>query len=73
MKGMYEKEIRAKIKKLPEDARNEAMDFIEFLAAKHRQREIGKMEFKFDWEGGLSNIKEKLTSVELQHKASGWR
>ena len=73
MKGMYEKEIRAKIRKLPEGARSEVMDFIEVLTAKHRQREIGKMKFKFDWEGGLSKIKDKLTSIELQHKASGWR
>lgn len=29
--------------------------------------------FKFDWEGGLSELKEKFTSVELQHKASEWR
>lgn len=28
-----------------------------------------KSKFKFDWEGGLSNLKEKYTSVELQHKA----
>jgi len=25
--------------------------------------------FKFDWEGGLSDLKEKFTSVGLQHKA----
>lgn len=28
--------------------------------------------FKFDWEGGLSEIKEKFTSVELQHRALEW-
>lgn len=32
-----------------------------------------KCKFKFDWEGGLSNLKEKYTSVELQHKALEWR
>ena len=73
MKGMFEKEFGAKIRKLPEGARIEVMDFIEFLTVKNRQKKIGKMKFKFDWEGGLSNIEEKVTSVELQHKASGWR
>ena len=72
MKGMYEKEIRTKIRKLPEGARNEAMDFIGALTAKYGQKKTGEMKFKFDWEGGLSNIKDKLTSVELQHKVS-WR
>jgi hypothetical protein len=28
-----------------------------------------KKEFKFEWEGGLSEIQEEFTSVELQHKA----
>lgn len=28
--------------------------------------------FKFDWEGCLSEIKEKFTSVELQHRALEW-
>ena len=32
-----------------------------------------KKGFRFDWEGGLSDLKEKYTSVELQHKASEWR
>jgi len=29
--------------------------------------------FKFDWEGCLSDIKEKFSSVELQHRSSEWR
>lgn len=29
--------------------------------------------FKFDWEGGLSDIKGKYTSVELAHKSLEWR
>lgn len=32
--------------------------------AKEKQKK-----FKFDWKGGLSDLKEKFTSVELQHKA----
>jgi hypothetical protein len=29
--------------------------------------------FTFDWEGGLSNLSDKFSSVELQHKALNWR
>lgn len=29
--------------------------------------------FKFDYEGGLSDIKKKFSSVELQHKSLKWR
>jgi len=29
--------------------------------------------FKFDWAGGLSELRGKLTSVELQHRLSEWR
>ncbi|KCZ71820.1 Protein of unknown function (DUF2281) [Candidatus Methanoperedens nitroreducens] len=32
-----------------------------------------KKKFRFDWEGGLSELKKKYTSVELQHKALEWR
>jgi len=28
-------------------------------------------DFLFDWEGGLSELKDRYTSVELQHKTSG--
>ena len=73
MDGVYEKEIMAKIRKLPKNARREILDFIDFLAAKYLVKTRAEKKFKFDWEGKLSNIKEKLTSVELQHKASGWR
>ena len=36
---------------------------------------IGKKKkpFKFSWQGGLSEISKKYTSVELQHKAMDWR
>ncbi|ODS37734.1 MAG: hypothetical protein A7315_03810 [Candidatus Altiarchaeales archaeon WOR_SM1_79] len=73
MEGAHVTEIQTKIQELPESLRSEAMDFIEFLTAKYQQKEIWKKKFKFDWEGGLSHLKEKLTSVDLQHKASGLR
>jgi len=70
---MYEKEIRLKIQRLPEDLRREVLDYIEFLLKKYKGKKIKTRKFKFDWEGGLSEIREKFTSVELQHKSLEWR
>ena len=69
----YEKEISLKMRELPENLRREVLDYIEFLLKKYRDKEIKKKNFKFDWEGGLSELREKFTSVELQHRASVWR
>jgi len=66
-------EIEAKIDKLPEHVIPEINDFIDFLLVKYGDKKIKKSKFKFDWEGGLSNLKDKYTSVELQHKALEWR
>ncbi|MDP2276655.1 MAG: DUF2281 domain-containing protein [Nitrospirota bacterium] len=57
---------------LPGDIQREAVDYIEFLMKKYGKREK-KGAFRFDWEGGLSELKNKFTSVELQHKAAEWR
>jgi len=65
-----------KIRELPDDLRREVLDYMEFLLKKYRGKEIKAKRFRFDWEGGLSEIseiREKFTSVELQHRASEWR
>jgi len=64
---MYEKEIELKIKELPEDLKREILDYIDFLLKKHRTSENKIRKFKFDREGGLSELRDKFTSVELQH------
>lgn len=70
-------EIGIKLKKLPDHLIPEVLDFIEFLLSKYGSKETVKSEdenkFKFDWEGGLSKLKDQYTSVELQHKAMDWR
>ncbi len=70
-------EIGIRIKKLPEHLIPEVLDYIEFLASKYGSKATDKDEkqnkFKFDWEGGLSELKNRYTSVELQHKALEWR
>ncbi len=68
---MTEKDIQTKIQSLPDALKKEVMDFVEFLLSRMGDTGDVRGEFMFDWEGGLSN--EKAGSVELQHKASGWR
>jgi hypothetical protein len=68
--------IKSKLDQLPEELKKEVLDYIEFLLQKsygiYEKRDT-KNKFKFDWEGGLSKLKKKYTSVELQHEALEWR
>jgi len=64
--------IENKLDLLPEDSKREALDFIDFLIAK-RKRKAVMQQFDFTWEGGLANLKNMYSSVELQHKSTEWR
>jgi len=60
------------VERLPKSVRREAYDFVEFLLERYEN----KMERRrpiFGWEGALKHIRNRYTSVELQHKASEWR
>jgi hypothetical protein len=70
---MEEQIIEKKIHQLPEELRKEVLDFIDFLIFKSRKNLVDKKKFKFEWEGGLSEIKTKYNSVELQHISTEWR
>ena len=61
------------MQKLPEDLRREVFKLYRLSAKQISKKETVKKKFKFDWEGGLSEIREKFTSVELQHKALEWK
>jgi len=61
-----------KFQNLPESAKRELLDFLDFLTLRYdKKKKVGKGGFSFDWEGGLKDLDE--TSVELQHKANEWR
>lgn len=66
------KTIETKIEELPKDLKKEVLDYIEFLLQKYSKKKE-KDKFRFDWEGCLSKLRDKFTSVELQHKATEWR
>ena len=70
------KEIEKRIKRLPRHLIPEVVDYIDFLMSKHAspdQGEGSQTGFQFNWEGGISALKEKYSSVDLQHKALDWR
>jgi hypothetical protein len=64
--------IRTRLEELPEELEDKALDYIESLLQESGGK-VKKGKFRFDWRGGLSHLKEKYTSVELQHKSSEWR
>jgi len=65
---MYEKEFEEKIKSLPPEIKKEILEYIE-----RRLKYYKHKGFNFSWEGKLKDIKDKFTSVDLQHKAMEWR
>ena len=68
---MINNKLRSILEKLPEDLKKEVLDYAEFLMERYKRRK--KKGFKFDWEGALSELKDKFTSVDLQHKVLEWR
>ncbi len=69
---MQDKILVEKLAGLSDDLKQEVLDYIDFLSQKYSKKKNVKR-FRFDWEGGLSELKGKYTSVELQHKAMEWR
>lgn len=57
-------------KKLLPDLQQEVEDFAQFLIEKRVQKSKG--ELKLDWRGALRNLRDKYTSIELQHKLLEW-
>jgi hypothetical protein len=58
------------VKDLPPEMHKEAEYFLEFLLEKSRRSQ--KTSLKLNWRGALQDLRDKYTSVELQHKAQEW-
>ena len=58
---------------LPKQIQEQILDYIEFLTVKYKKKEEKKTPFKFDWQGGLSEMNKDYTAVELQHQANELR
>lgn len=59
----------AKYETLPVTAQKQVETFIEFLAqtTPPKSGRSARRRFKFDWAGGLADLKKQFTAVELQH------
>ena len=66
-----EERIGEMVKELPLEFQYEVEDFVRFLLEKQTKKPKGKS--KFDWEGALEGLRDRYTSVELQHQISEWR
>ena len=64
--------IHARVDELPIALQSEVLHYIEYLLHTYSPPKE-RHSFRFDWEGGLSDLREEYTSVDLQHKALEWR
>ena len=59
------------IEQLPPELQEEVRGFVEFLLERRARKT--KRKPKFDWAGALKDLRDRYTSVELQHKIAEWR
>jgi len=65
------KELVEIIEKLPPELQEEVRDFAQFLLERRAKKPKGKP--KFEWAGALKELRDRYTSVDLQHEISKWR
>ena len=58
------------VEKLPPELLREVEDFARFLLETRGQAKGAP--FRLDWAGGLSEFRDRFTSLELQKKALEW-
>jgi hypothetical protein len=63
-------EVTELTRELPEKLQEEVRDFARFLAEKRARPTRKKL--RLDWAGGLKDLRDQYTSVELQHKILDW-
>ncbi len=64
--------MERKFNSLSDDLKRKALDFLDFLMTQRIQKKVSN-QFDFTWEGGLSDLKDKYNSVDLQHQSMEWR
>ena len=63
--------LKELIEQLSPELQKEVRDFVEFLLERRARRP--KRKPKFDWAGALRDLRDRYSSVELQHKIAEWR
>ena len=62
--------LEKKINQLRPELQQDVEKYVDELMARTENKQARK--FRFDWEGALADLRDKYTSVELQHKALEW-
>jgi len=72
---MSKSALFAKYEALPVTAQRQVESFIEFLSKTTSMKTAppAKRRFKFDWAGGLEDLKDQFTAVELQNRINEMR
>jgi len=65
------KELVELIEELPLELQEEVRDFARFLLERRARKQ--KRKAKFEWAGALKELRDRYTSVDLQHEISRWR
>jgi len=65
------KSLEEMVKDLAPTDQNEVREFVERLLAKGSSEAHGQP--KFAWAGALRDLRDRYTSVELQHQIARWR
>ena len=67
----HAKKLEELIRELPQNLQKEVGDFVAFLSEKRFKKRYGKP--RFDWANALESLRDRYTSVDLQHQSSEWR
>ena len=66
-----EEPIGQLVAELPPDCQRQVREYVEALIAKRRPRQ--RKPPNLDWAGSLRELRDRYTSVDLQHQLSLWR
>ncbi|MGA2983573.1 MAG: DUF2281 domain-containing protein [Terriglobia bacterium] len=59
------------VREVPSEYRDQLRDYVESLLAGRRTKQASKPQFA--WAGALKGLRDRYTSVELQHRIARWR
>ncbi|MGD0222448.1 MAG: DUF2281 domain-containing protein [Terriglobia bacterium] len=65
------KTLEEMVREVPSEYRAQLRDYVESLLARRSIEQPGKPQFM--WAGALEGLRDRYTSVELQHRIARWR
>jgi len=69
---MKESVLEVKIKQLTPEEKEQVIKFIDEILSK-KSIDSSNRKLTFEWAGGLADLKDQYTSVELQKQINEWR